>query len=258
MFFDDPVVKSFLFYPRKIKEPEKLKSDEKILKFEVEDGIILGGIIYIKDKNLPTILLFHGNAELSTDYRLSTEPFYEIGVNLAVMDYRGYGFSSGSPSFPALISDALPIYLQFIEWIKDNGFKNSIFVMGRSLGSVCASEIGSHNPDDLKGIIFESGFANLHDTAARWLNVKELKEGREAISKYSNDTRIKKFKKPVLVIHGSNDFVILCEQGKLIYECVPEGVNKELVIIDGAGHNDIIYYKDEYFNPLKKFIEKYK
>jgi len=87
-------------------------------------------------------------------------------------------------------------------------------------------------------------------------------EGREItpefLSQYSNDTKIRKFEKPVLVIHGTRDFIIPFTQGQLIYENIPEGVEKKLVLIEGAGHNDISSFEDEYIPPLKEFIDKNK
>jgi len=80
----------------------------------------------------------------------------------------------------------------------------------------------------------------------------------EFLSEYSNDTRIRKFEKPVLVIHGTNDFIIPSSQGQLIYESLPESVEKKLVLIEGAGHNDIFSYEDEYLMPLKEFINFHK
>ena len=53
------------------------------------------------------------------------------------------------------------------------------------------------------------------------------------------------------------DWIIPNEESKVIYDALPEGVEKKLVMIKGAGHNDIFSYKDEYFLPLKEFIEKF-
>ncbi len=80
----------------------------------------------------------------------------------------------------------------------------------------------------------------------------------EALREYSNDIRIRKIRKPVLIIHGTQDWIIPCEEGKLIYNSVFEEIEKKLVLIEGAGHNDIFSFKNEYTLPLKDFIEKNK
>jgi hypothetical protein len=258
LFIDDPRISNVVFYPRKIKIPEEMSPNVKALKFQISEEILIGGFCYIKDKNLPTILLFHGNGEIASDYQHSAPIYFNYGVNLAVADFRGYGFSTGNPVYSGLINDAYPIFQIFKDWMAENGFKNSLFVQGRSMGSVCAAEIGSHDPEDLKGIIFESGFASLYDMMTRVFGVGGPDITPEALSEFSNDTRIKKCHKPVLIIHGTLDMIIPNEQARLIHDAIPEGVDKELVMIKGAGHNDISFHEKEYFIPLKKFIEKYK
>ena len=138
------------------------------------------------------------------------------------------------------------------------GLTNSLFILGRSLGSVCAAEIGSHNPKGLKGIIFESGFASIYNIMTHLFRISSSELNPVLLTEYSNDTRIKKFKIPVLIIHGTSDWIIPCSEGELIYKSLPESIDKELVLIEGAGHNDILFYKDRYFDSLNEFIEKFK
>ncbi len=257
-FLDDPRVSGIVFYPRKVPVPDDLASNIKVLEFLLDDGVLIGGYIFINSEDLPTILLFHGNGEIALDYRYFTETYFECGVNLAVVDFRGYGHSSGNPFYTSLISDAFPIYKEFRKWMEENGLKNSLFVQGRSLGSACASEIGAHDPEDLRGIIFESGFGSIYNMMTRLFRVNGPGITKEALEKHSNDTRVKQFKKPVLIIHGTIDWIIPCDEGQLLYDSVPEGVEKKLIMIEGAGHNDIFSYTKMYFTPLKAFIDKFK
>ena len=258
MFIDDPRISSVVFYPRKIRIPEELSPNVKILKFQINNEILIGGFCYIRDKKSPTILLFHGNGEIASDYQYFAPTYFECGVNLAVADFRGYGFSTGNPIYSGLITDALPIYKIFRQWMDENGFRNSLFVQGRSMGSVCAAEIGAHNPKNLKGIIFESGFASLYNMMTRLFRVSGPNITPNSLYEYSNDTRMKKFQKPTLIIHGTRDWIIPSEEAQLIYDAIPREVDKELILINNAGHNDIFSYQEEYFKPLKKFIENYK
>jgi len=255
---DNPTVSSIVFYPRRIPIPTKLGPNIKILKFEISKSIMIGGFFYLNEPSFPTILLFHGNGEIAADYQYFLDFFFDCGVNLAVVDFRGYGFSSGQPIYSSLISDALPVYNEFYKWMFEKDLKNSLFLLGRSLGSVCASEIGSYNPDSLKGVIFESGFASMYNMMTRLFRVSGPGITPDGLSEYSNDTRMKKFKKPVLIIHGTQDWVIPCDEGKLIYDCIPEGVEKKLVLIENAGHNNIFSFKEEYTTPLKEFIQNHK
>ncbi len=257
-FIDNPAVSNIVFYPRKVPIPANLGPNIKILKFEINKDLIIGGFFYLNNATFPTILLFHGNGEIAADYQYFLDFFFDCGVNLAVVDFRGYGFSTGKPIYSSLISDALPIYNKFYEWINENGIEDSLFLLGRSLGSVCASEIGANNPHSLKGTIFESGFASTYNMMTRLFRVSGPGITPEGLKEFSNDTRIIRFKKPVLVIHGTQDWIIPFDEGKLIYECIPEDVDKKLVLIEGAGHNNIFSFREEYTTPLKEFIQKHK
>ena len=258
LFLDDPRISNVVFYPRKIAIPNNLDPNIKVLKFQIDKNLLIGGFFFLNNPDLPTILLFHGNGEIALDYQYFAPLFFQCGVNLAVVDFRGYGFSSGDPIYSSLISDAIPIYNEMKKWMDDNNLKDSFFVLGRSLGSVCAAEIGAHNPKDLRGIIFESGFGSIYNMMTRLFRVSGPNITPEILKQYSNDTRIEKFKTPVLIIHGTMDWIIPCDEANVIYNALPDEFEKKLIIIEGAGHNDIFSYNEEYFLPLKEFIETFK
>jgi len=255
---DNPTVSNQIFYPEKRTATTFLDSFIKVLHLKVKKKITIGGYFYLIDSSFPTILLFHGNAELAIHYRDAVDSFFDCGANLAVVDYRGYGFSSGRPIYSSLISDALPIYNKLNEWMIENDLIDSIFIMGRSIGSVCASEIGAHNPDNLQGIIFSSGFASMYNIMTRLFRVSGSGISPEGLKEFSNDTRIRTFQKPVLLFHGIQDFVIPSSESNLAYDIIPKGVEKKLILIENGNHNNLFLFKEEYFIPLKEFIQKHK
>ncbi|MFO8018499.1 MAG: alpha/beta fold hydrolase [Promethearchaeia archaeon] len=208
---------------------------------------------------LPTVLLFHGNGEIAMDYRDLSSLYFKIGVNLAVIDFRGYGFSDGEPSYLSLLEDAYPAYNQFTKWKNRHNLENSsLFLEGRSLGSVCAAEIGSKNPENLKGIIFESGFADTYHIMTRLFGLGYSDLTREKMKPYSNIGRIEKINKPVLILHGTRDWIVPIEEGKKIYNTLPENINKKFIEIKGASHNTMFTFQDKYFPVVVNFIKKYK
>lgn len=255
---EDENISQAVFFPRKVDEPEDVDDNIKVIRLNIHDDVIIGGILYLNDKNLPTILMFHGNGEIALDYQYFYQQYFECGVNLAVMDFRGYGFSSHKPTYKALLDDSLPVYEEFLNYRKDIGLSESIFIKGRSLGSVCAAEIGSHNPPLVNGMIFESSFASLYNMMKRLFRIRGPDITPETLKPYSNDTRVKQIHKPTLVIHGTNDWIIPNSEGKLLYNSLPGDIDKEFILIEGAGHNNIFSFTDEYFQSLKNFIEKHK
>jgi hypothetical protein len=80
----------------------------------------------------------------------------------------------------------------------------------------------------------------------------------DSLKEYSNDTRVKKFKVPTLIIHGTTDWIIPYSESRLIYQNLPQSVEKKLVLIEEAGHNNILSFKHDYFVPLLDFVQKYK
>lgn len=258
ILIDNPTISRVVFYPRKTVIPNNLGTAVEILKFPIQDNIIIGGFFYKKDVNLPTILLFHGNGEVALDYRFIAPMFHACDVNLAVVDFRGYGFSSGDPFYTSLISDAMPIFSMFTEWMEDKNLSRSLFVQGRSLGSICAAEIGAHNPSELRGIIFESGFASAYNMMVNLFRVSSPILTPESLNEYSNHTRVKKFTISTLIIHGTIDWIIPVSEAQLLYSSLPNDIDKKLILIEGAGHNNILSYEKEYFRPLSDFIKLYK
>jgi len=258
ILIDNPVISNVVFYPRKTVIPNNLGPNIEILKFPIGDDVLIGGFYYKVDQSLPTILLFHGNGEVALDYRMIAPIYFKRDVNLAVVDFRGYGFSTGEPFYTSLISDAMPIFTEFCEWMNEQNFLNSLFIQGRSLGSICAAEIGAHNPSNLRGIIFESGFASAYNMMVNLFRVSSPILTPDSLNDYSNDTRVKKFTKPTLIIHGTNDWIIPVSEAKLLYNSLSDTLDKKLVLIEGAGHNNILSYETEYFNPLSDFIKQNK
>jgi pimeloyl-ACP methyl ester carboxylesterase len=258
LIIDNPAVSKQVFYPRITTLPKDLDLWIKPLEFKIEKNIIIGGFMYEKGINYPTIILFHGNGEVAFDYKSIAPIYFECDTNLVVMDFRGYGLSTGEPYYTSLINDAIPIYNKFEEWAIQNKFLKSFFIQGRSMGSVCAAEIGSKNPENVKGIIFESGFASVYNMMTRLFRVSSPELTPKSLARYSNDTRVRYFKKPTLIIHGTSDFIIPFNEGRLLFDNLPKNITKKMVSIEGAGHNNILMFREKYFDPIKLFISQFK
>ena len=260
-FFIDNLF-SGIFFPRKTPIPEENKSLFRILRVKVDNETQIGGILYLHSNptDYPTVIFFHGNGETALDYNYFVKSYIDCGVNFAMFDYRGYGFSSGIPKYTALFEDPLIIYDQFSKWIESEYsgiMASTFFVMGRSLGSACAACLGGYNPEKMKGIIFESGFGSnkrmIQLISSRYPNISP-----EILKPYSNDTYTSQIKKPCLVIHGRRDQIIPFVEGEYLFSSIPSNIEKKFIEIRSATHNDISSYESEYYPPIKKFIEKYK
>ena len=239
-----------IFYPR----PDLSPDDEQTVRFQVADDIALGGRFHPAAKDAPVILLFHGNGEIAADYDTFVPLYLKIGVSLLVVDYRGYGKSGGTPTFSALLEDAVSVYRQMHKGLSDHGYEvKRLFIMGRSLGSAAAIEIAVQAGDGINGLIIESGFASGFRLMKRLggISLAELDEDKCGLN---NAGKLERVKVPTLIIHGEEDTIIPFEAGETLYRrCGSE--KKTFLAIPGAGHNDLLYVAHrEYFRAIEKLV----
>src|SRR5260221_6228231 len=102
---------------------------------EVAPGVRLGARLYAADTAFPTIIYFHGNGEVAGDHDDIAKFYFNAGVNLFVIEFRGYGDSDGSPSFETLVSDAGTSVDLAHKLLDAGGFAGERFIMGRSMGA---------------------------------------------------------------------------------------------------------------------------
>ena len=103
-----------------------------------------------------SLLFFHGNGEIVSDYDNLVEYFSNLGIEFTIADFRGYGKSSGTPTLRASLEDS-HVILDYL--LAEKVLKNKICVMGRSLGSAPTIELCSKR-SDIQGCILESGYAD--------------------------------------------------------------------------------------------------
>ena len=230
---------------------------------EVEEGIKIVCGFWVSGKDHPSILYFHGNGE-TVDTHEWIAPYYnQRGMNLFVSDYRGYGASDGKPTISNMVADAHTIFGGFREKLREEGFKDSLFVMGRSLGSVPAVEVALNYQDDIRGLIVESGTANnfrrLWDDPGVSPGITAAGEESSFLneeSSFLNRVKVRRIHRPTLIIHGESDEIIPVEEGKELYRSSgsPE---KRILIVPGAGHNDIMMNQELYFGTIEEFIREH-
>jgi pimeloyl-ACP methyl ester carboxylesterase len=239
-----------LFYPRSDPSPPPPgASDHRV---DVADGIEVSCRFYPLDGAHPSLLFFHGNGEVASDYDPVSLAYHAIGINLFVADYRGYGASNGAPSFASLIADAHPVLERFHALLDAEGFTADRFLMGRSLGSLPAAELAATESERLRGLVIESGAPDLTRLPRR---AGILSPDAELLALIRAHTaRLAAIRLPVLQIHGEWDEIIPLESALAFHEQL-ETAQRELVIIPGAGHNDIGWVgREQYFGALARFI----
>jgi pimeloyl-ACP methyl ester carboxylesterase len=253
---DRAEVLQYLFHPRKerIKSPPQGTIDFFI---PVEEGVRLGVRFCLAGPEKPHLLFFHGNGEIASDYDSIGPVYNSYGISFLAVDYRGYGQSTGSPTASNLLSDAHTIFRELLAWLKKQDRTGPLIIMGRSLGSAPALEVGSSYQDEISGLILESGFARTVPLLDR-LGVATETLGISEADGFSNFGKIRDIGKPTLIIHGQNDEIIPPQEADILL-ANSGTMRKQLLVAAGCGHNNILQRcGDLYFQTISQFVEMVK
>lgn len=178
----------------------------------------------------PHIIYFHGNAG-NLFHRFGTaQKLYTFGFNVLLVSYRGYAQSSGSPSEEGVYNDGLAAWQYTVDTLSVPS--NQIILMGRSLGSTVAVHTAQHQK--IRALVLITPLSS----GAEMAQVMGLGAVSSiAGTSYDNLSKINNLQAPLLVIHGTEDHITPVEMGKKLYERYKG--SKKLVIIPGAGHNNL-------------------
>jgi alpha-beta hydrolase superfamily lysophospholipase len=250
---DRPEILQFVFYPRR-DYPDSFPSGQGITgSIPVDEAVAISYKFYAGEKKNQNILLFHGNGEIASDYESIGSIYNQLGLNLFVADYRGYGSSGGKPTLSNMIEDVHPVFEGFKRVLKEAGFSGGLFIMGRSLGSASAIELASHYQREFHGLIIESGFANVFNLL-KYLGFPLKSLGVEVPATPYSLKLIRKISVPALVMHGEYDRIVPLEEGRRLYGAIG-AQDKKLVVIPGVDHNTIMSGgMQQYLKALQDFV----
>jgi pimeloyl-ACP methyl ester carboxylesterase len=246
----------YLFHPRK-EQIQALPQGSIDFFIPVEEGEKLGARFYPSEPKEPHLLFFHGNGEIASDYDTIGPAYNSYGISFLVVDYRGYGQSSGSPTASNLLSDSHTIFRKVSTWLEEQDRTGLLMIMGRSLGSVPALEVASSYQDEISGLILDSAFARTVPLLHR-LGVATETLGISEADGFANFGKIRDIGKPTLIIHGQNDEIIPPKEADILL-ANSGTMRKQLMIAAGCGHNDILQRCGNlYFKTISQFVEMVK
>jgi pimeloyl-ACP methyl ester carboxylesterase len=242
--------RKLLYFPVKV-SPARLAylagSFDKVkeITIPIEGNRHLHGWLIQKDmENLPTLFYFGGNAE---EVSLNIEDFVQkLDANVVMINYRGFGKSHGSPGETALKSDALSIYDAMAK--KYGIHPDNAVAWGRSIGSSMACFLALKR--GLGRLILTCPFDSIESVAANyypaWLVGIVLKDTHRTIDFSSRITAA------TLILASKADEVIPPKNTMALYESLT--CPKQLVYIEGAGHNTISGF-DTYYGAVNRFLD---
>ena len=237
-----------LFFPfREINyTPQEIGLSYEDIYFTTEDNKKINGWFIPFENAKYTILFFHGNAG-NISHRLDKiKIFHDLGLNVFIIDYRGYGNSEGKPSETGLYLDARASYGYLID--KRKVKSSSIILYGESLGGAVAFELATQV--DVLAIITEETFSSVRDVAK---NIYPFLPSFFVSDKFNSVSRIGKLTIPKLIIHSKDDEMIPFKHAQKLYESAKDP--KILVAISGSHNSAFLDSGKDYKNHIREFIE---
>ncbi len=229
--------------------PAERGLDYQDLRLHTADGETLHAWLIPAPQRRATLLFLHGNAG-NISHRLdSIALFHDLGLEVLILDYRGYGQSTGRPSETGLYRDAEAAWRYLTRSLGRQPAE--IVVFGRSLGGAVAAWLAQRTRPG--ALIIESTFSSLPDLAARlypWLPARLL-----ARMRFDTRTALGQVHSPVLVIHSRDDEIVPYEQARTNYEAIPGP--KQFLALQG-GHNEGFWTtRGRYRETLEAFLSRY-
>ncbi len=219
---------------------------ENVLLATSDNQTLAGWFIPAKDNHAGlTLLFFHGNAG-NISHRLdSIAIFHGLGLSVFIIDYRGFGGSTGSPSVKGTLLDAQAAW----NWLLTHkGLSpGQIIIFGRSLGGGVAAALAAQVRP--RGLILESTFTSLYAVAKDlypWLPV-----GLFLPEDYDTQGALENLRVPLLVVHSPDDEVVSYSQGRSLYDNY-QG-SKQLLELRGP-HNSGFMASGNYVPGLQLFL----
>ncbi|MGO8753955.1 MAG: alpha/beta hydrolase [Gallionellaceae bacterium] len=217
-----------------------------------EQGELFGWWIPGASKSSPALLYLHGN---SRNVSLNVEHaarLHSMGYALLLVDYRGYGKSSGGePDEKKIYEDAEAAWNYLVGPLRQPPQRT--FIYGHSLGGAVAIDLAVRHPE-AAGLITESTFTSMADIGKRdypYLPVDLLLNQR-----FDSIDKVGKLKIPVLFIHGTWDSKAPWQMSRQLFDAAPQP--KVLKLIQGGEHsNSGGIASVEYKGALTAFVQQY-
>jgi fermentation-respiration switch protein FrsA (DUF1100 family) len=215
-----------------------------------EDGLRLHGWYIPAQGSKRALIFFHGNAGNISHRGESVAIFHRLGLNVLILDYRGYGRSQGKPAENGLYKDARAAWRYLTS---ERGFApEDIILFGRSLGGAVAAKLAADSQPG--GLILESTFSSARDMA----NIIFPILSRLIFIRYRFDveSHIRRVTCPLLVLHSPYDEIIPFHLGEKIFKAAKEP--KLLVRMKGDHNSGFIESQPAYQEALGAFVSAVK
>lgn len=217
---------ALLFYPQKklIRSPADVGLEYRDVAIPVADSQLHGWWLPAK-RPRASLLFAHGNAENISTHLASVYWLPAKGVNVLLVDYRGYGQSPGRPSVATAVADVAASW----QWLLREQGDLPLFGLGQSLGASLitagTAQEAAALQDRLAGLVIDAGFSRYADIAReqsaknmlswplQWPLAWSMPDGFDAVTALAQLPPA-----PLLVVHGRQDTVVAPHHATRLYD----------------------------------------
>ena len=228
----------YFFQEQILFKPEKLPSDFKFYyenqkteeyNFTTRDGAVINGLHFKTENPRGVVLYLKGNSKSIKGWGKFAVDFTRNDFDVFMLDYRGFGKSTGRRSHKHIKRDLQQVYDEMKKKVEEK----YIILYGRSLGSGFATKLASMN--NPRKLILDAPYYSLTKVTARYAPFMPL----SVLLKYPMPTYkwIKYVQCPIHIIHGTNDNLIPFKTSVKLSKINPKITRLYTVI--GGGHKDL-------------------
>jgi pimeloyl-ACP methyl ester carboxylesterase len=240
-----------LLQEKLIFKPEKLAQDFtykynvpfRELFFDIEPGVRINGLHFYREKPEGLILYFHGNSRSIKGWGKYAQDFYRYNYDVILVDYRGFGKSTGKRSESAMLADMQFVY----ERLKEQYPEEHLIMYGRSMGSGFAAKLASDNRP--RYLILDAPYYSFSKVVERFLPIFPV--WLVLRFRMRTDKWIQKVRCHTYILHGTKDRLIPIRHSIDLQKINPKKIT--LIRIEGGGHNDLPTFP-EYHNFIRDIL----
>ncbi len=238
---------SFIFKPEKLPAGFVYKYDIpfKELFFEVAEGVQINGLHFYRPKPAGIILYLHGNTRSIKGWAKYARDFYRYNYDVVLVDYRGFGKSTGKRGEKAMLQDIQFVYARLAA---DYG-EHCMIVYGRSIGSGFAVKIGADNSP--RFLILDAPYFSFRKVVERFLPILPVRYVLRY--QFRADLWIPKVRCHTYILHGTRDRLIPIRQSEKLQALNPQKIT--LIRIEGGRHNNLPSFP-EYHNFIRDILRE--
>lgn len=245
------VQESLLFFPTSeiYRTPSDFGWQYDGVSLEVGQEKTSGWYVHTEAQPKGVILFSHGNAGNISDRLESVGLFRDMGYDVFLYDYGGYGESTGRPSEERCYEDIRAAWRYLTDERKIA--PEEIVLHGRSLGAGPTSQLGTEVVP--AAIILESAFTSVPDIAQEFYPILPV---RFVVTiQFDNGEKVGRFRSPVMVVHSVDDDLIPFHHGQKLFELAHEP--KAFLEIGGDHNSGIWISRERYTSGLAQFLDEH-